>query len=85
MMGLYFLVLVAVGILRPIKNVLALDGLAEGDFYQVYLVSALVVLFAPLFNHLGDRIPWRRLIRSSTSRLRRAGEQPRCRASCSST
>ena len=62
MMGLYFIVLVAVGILRPIKNALALDGLAEGDFYQVYLVSALVVLFAPIFNHLADRIRWRTLI-----------------------
>jgi AAA family ATP:ADP antiporter len=62
MMALYFVVLVAVGILRPIKNALALDGLAEGDFYQVYLVSALVVLFAPIFNWLGDRVRWRTLI-----------------------
>ena len=62
MMGLYFLVLIAVGILRPIKNALALDGLAEGDFYQVYLVSAGVILFAPTFNYLADRIPWRTLI-----------------------
>jgi AAA family ATP:ADP antiporter len=62
MMALYFVVLVAVGILRPIKNALALDGLAEGDFYQVYLVSALVVLFAPIFNWLADRVRWRTLI-----------------------
>jgi ATP/ADP translocase len=62
MMGLYFVVLVSVGILRPVKNALALDGRAEGDFYQVYLVSAIVVLFAPIFNHLADRIRWRTLI-----------------------
>ncbi|MGD8871227.1 MAG: cyclic nucleotide-binding domain-containing protein [Gemmatimonadota bacterium] len=62
MMSLYFVVLVSVGILRPVKNALALDGRAEGDFYQVYLVSALAVLFAPVFNHLADRVPWRRLI-----------------------
>ena len=62
MMGLYFLVLVAVGILRPVRNALALDSRAEGDFYQVYLLSALVVLFAPIFNHLADRIAWRKLI-----------------------
>lgn len=62
MMGLYFVVLVSVGILRPVKNALALDGRAQGDFYEVYLVSALAVLFAPIFNHLADRFPWRRLI-----------------------
>ena len=62
MMGLYFLILFAVGILRPIRNALALDGLAEGDFYQVYLISAVVIVFAPIFNHLADRIRWRTLI-----------------------
>ncbi len=62
MMGLYFLVLVAVGILRPIRNALALDGLAESEFYKSYLVSAIVILFAPVFNRLADRIPWRTLI-----------------------
>ncbi len=62
MMGLYFLVLFAVGILRPIRNTLALDGLAEGDFYQVYLISAVVILFAPAFNHVADRVAWRKLI-----------------------
>ena len=62
MMGLYFLILFAVGILRPIRNALALDGLAEGDFYQVYLISAAVIVFAPIFNHLADRIRWRTLI-----------------------
>ena len=56
MMGLYFLVLFAVGILRPIRNALALDGLAESEFYKVYLISAVVILFAPLLNHLSDRI-----------------------------
>ena len=62
MMGLYFLVLFAVGILRPIRNALALDGLAESEFYKVYLVSAVVILFAPAFNYLADRIQWRTLI-----------------------
>jgi hypothetical protein len=59
MMGLYFLVLFAVGILRPIRNALALDGLAESEFYKVYLISAVVILFAPLLNYLSDRIQWR--------------------------
>jgi len=62
MMGLYFLVLFAVGILRPIRNALALDGLAESEFYKVYLISAVVILFAPLLNYLSDRIQWRTLI-----------------------
>ncbi|MEX1256696.1 MAG: HEAT repeat domain-containing protein [Gemmatimonadota bacterium] len=62
MMGLYFLVLFAVGILKPIRNALALDGLGESEFYKVYLVSAVVILLAPAFNHLSDRIPWRTLI-----------------------
>jgi hypothetical protein len=62
MMALYFVVLVSVGILRPIKNALALDGLADGDFYRVYLVSAMVVLFAPVFNYLADHVRWRTLI-----------------------
>jgi len=65
MMALYFLVLVAVGILRSVRNALALDGLAEGDFYQVYFVSALVVLFAPIFNRLAKHFPWRVLIPAS--------------------
>jgi AAA family ATP:ADP antiporter len=62
MMGLYFLILVAVGILRPVRNALALESRAEGDFYQVYMLSALVILFAPVFNHLADRVRWRTLI-----------------------
>jgi ATP:ADP antiporter, AAA family len=61
MMGLFFLVVCAVGILRPIKNALALDGLGATDFYKVYFVSAVVVLFVPLFNRLSDRIAWRTL------------------------
>ncbi len=64
MMGLYFLVLLSVGILRPIRNTLALDGLAQTDFYKVYLISALVIFFVPLLNQLSDRISWRRLIPS---------------------
>jgi ATP:ADP antiporter, AAA family len=61
MMGLFFLVVCAVGILRPIKNSLALDGLGSTDFAKVYLVSALVLLFAPVFTRLADRLPWRTL------------------------
>jgi ATP:ADP antiporter, AAA family len=61
MMGLFFLVVCAVGILRPIKNSLALDGLGATDFYKVYLVSAVVVLFVPVFNRLADFLPWRTL------------------------
>ncbi|MEX2527241.1 MAG: cyclic nucleotide-binding domain-containing protein [Gemmatimonadota bacterium] len=62
MMGLYFLVLLSVGILRPIRNTLALDGLGQTDFYKVYIVSAVVIGFVPLLNTLSDRVPWRRLI-----------------------
>jgi ATP:ADP antiporter, AAA family len=61
MMGLFFLVVCAVGILRPIKNALALDGLGSTDFYKVYFVSAVVVLFVPIFNRLSDHLPWRML------------------------
>ncbi len=62
MMGLYFLVLFAVGILRPIRNALALDGLADTRFYQVYLVSGVVILAVPPYNRLADRVRWRVLI-----------------------
>jgi ATP:ADP antiporter, AAA family len=61
MMGLFFVVVCAVGILRPIKNSLALDGLGATDFAKVYLVSAIVLLFAPIFNRLSDWLPWRTL------------------------
>jgi ATP/ADP translocase/HEAT repeat protein len=59
---LFFLVLTTVGILRPVRNVLALDGLADTEFYKTYFVSAFVVLFAPIYNRLADRISWKRLI-----------------------
>jgi ATP:ADP antiporter, AAA family len=59
MMALYFLIICAVGILRPIKNSLALDGLGSTNFYKVYLVSAFVILFVPFFNRLADRYSWR--------------------------
>ena len=62
MMGLFFLVVCAVGILRPIKNALALDGLGASDFYKVYLVSAVVIVFVPLFNRAADRFSWRWLL-----------------------
>ena len=62
MMGLSFLVLLVVGILRPVRSAIALAGLEPGDFYQVYFVSAIVVLVAPLYNRLADRISWQRLI-----------------------
>jgi len=62
MMGLYFLVLLSVGILKPIRNTLALDGLGETDFYKVYLISALVIVFVPILNRLSDHVSWQRLI-----------------------
>jgi ATP/ADP translocase/HEAT repeat protein len=64
MMALYFVVVFVVGILRPVRAALALDGLAAGDFYQVYFVSAVVMLFAPAYNHLADRMRWKYLIPS---------------------
>lgn len=62
MAGLFFVVVCAVGILRPIKNALALDGLADTQFYRVYVVSAFVVLFIPLYNRLADHVRWRKLL-----------------------
>jgi antibiotic biosynthesis monooxygenase (ABM) superfamily enzyme len=62
MFVLFFLVVCAVGMLRPIKNALALDGLGATDFARVYLVSAVVVLFVPpVFNRLSDWLPPRTL------------------------
>ena len=62
MFSLFFLVVCAVGVLRPIRNALALDGLADTEFYKVYLVSAVVVFFVPIYNRLAERFPWRWLI-----------------------
>ncbi|MGH7467878.1 MAG: Npt1/Npt2 family nucleotide transporter [Longimicrobiales bacterium] len=62
LMGLFFLVVCAVGVLRPIKNALALDGLGDTDFYKTYLVSAAVIFFVPFYNRLSDRVAWRWLI-----------------------
>lgn len=62
MMGLSFVVIFVVGVLRPIRDAIALDGLGAGDFYQVYFVSAIVVLFVPPYNRLADRIAWKNLI-----------------------
>jgi ATP:ADP antiporter, AAA family len=62
MMGLFFLVVCAVGILKPIKNSLALDGLGSTNFYKVYLVSAVVVVFVPLFNRASTRYSWKWLL-----------------------
>ncbi|MBI4520500.1 MAG: hypothetical protein HY701_06660, partial [Gemmatimonadetes bacterium] len=62
MMALFFLVVCAVGILRPIRNALALDGLGATEFYKTYLVSAVVVFFVPAYNRLADRFPWRWLV-----------------------
>jgi ATP:ADP antiporter, AAA family len=62
MMGLFFLVVCAVGILKPIKNSLALDGLGATNFYKVYLVSAVVVVFVPLFNRASTRFSWKWLL-----------------------
>ncbi len=62
MAGLFFLIITTVGIIKPIKNAFALDGLADSQFYRVYLISAAVVLFVIPYNRLADRIPWRWLI-----------------------
>ena len=62
MMLLSFTVIFVVGVLRPIRDAIALDGLEPGDFYQVYFVSAIVVLFVPLYNRLADRVRWKELI-----------------------
>jgi AAA family ATP:ADP antiporter len=62
LMGLFFLVICAIGILRPIKNAVALGGLGETEFYQVYVISAVVVGFVPLYNWLGEHVRWRRMI-----------------------
>jgi ATP/ADP translocase len=62
LMGLFFLVICAVGILRPIKNVLALDGLGGTNFYKTYLVSAVVILFVPIYSRLADHFSWRTMI-----------------------
>ncbi|NIP78543.1 MAG: hypothetical protein GWM90_04800, partial [Gemmatimonadetes bacterium] len=62
LMAMFFLVVTAFGILKPVRNAFALSGLGEGQFYKVYLVSAVVVLFVPLYNRLADVIGWRRLV-----------------------
>ena len=62
MMALSFLVIFVVGVLRPIRDAIALDGLEPGHFYQVYFVSAVVVLFVPLYNRLAERVRWKELI-----------------------
>ena len=62
LMGLFFLVICAIGILRPIKNAVALIGLGATNFYEAYVVSAAVVGFVPLYNWLGARVRWRRMI-----------------------
>jgi ATP/ADP translocase len=64
MMALNFVVIFVVGVLRPVRAAIALDGLAAGDFYQVYFVSAIVMLFAPAYNSLADRMRWKHLIPS---------------------
>ena len=62
LMAMFFLVVTAVGILNPVRNALALSGLASGEFYKVYLVSAVVVLLVPVYNRLADRVGWRTLV-----------------------
>ncbi len=62
LMGAYFLVVTAVGIMKPAKNALALSGLPAGTFYRTYLVSVAVILFVPVYNRLSDWIGWRRLV-----------------------
>ncbi len=62
MASLFFLVVTTVGILKPTRNAFALEGLADSEFYKVYMISAIVILFVVPYNRLADRIPWRRLI-----------------------
>jgi AAA family ATP:ADP antiporter len=62
LMGMFFLVVTAFGILKPVRNAFALAGLGGRDFYKVYLVSAVVVLFVPIYNRLADLMGWRRLV-----------------------
>lgn len=62
LMGMFFLVVTAVGILKPVRNAFALSGLGAGNFYKVYLISAVVVLFVPVYNRLADRVGWRALV-----------------------
>lgn len=61
-MGFFFLIVCAVGVLRPIKNALALEGLGATGFYKVYVVSAAVALFVPLYNSAADRVSQRWLV-----------------------
>lgn len=61
MATLFFLVQCTVGVLRPVKNAVAVSTLGEG-FFKAYAVSAVVVLFVPLYNWLTARFPWRHLI-----------------------
>ena len=62
MMGMYFLVLCSLGVLRPVRNALALDGIGGPNFYRVYIVSAAVIFVAPLVDRLSQRLAWRQLI-----------------------
>ena len=64
MAALFFLVVGTIGIMKPIKNALALGGLGASGFFKVYLVSAAVVVFVPPYNRLANRVPWRWLIPS---------------------
>ena len=65
MAALFFLISCAVGVLRPVKNALALEGLGGVNFYRVYLVSAAVVLFVPPWTRLVARTGWHRLVTGS--------------------
>jgi AAA family ATP:ADP antiporter len=62
MMGMYFLILCALGVLRPVRNALALDAIGGANFYRVYIVSAAVVVVAPLLDRLARRLSWRTLV-----------------------
>jgi ATP/ADP translocase/HEAT repeat protein len=62
MAALFFLISCAVGVLRPVKNALALDGLGGAGFYKVYLVSGAVLLFVPPYLRLANRVDWRKLV-----------------------
>lgn len=69
MMGVYFLILCALGVLRPVRNALALEGLGGVHFYRVYVVSAAVIFVAPMLDRLARWFTWRQLIPAAAATL----------------
>ena len=57
--SLYLLIICAIGMLHPVRNALALEGLGGGGFYKVYYASAFVALAVVPFHHAMARLPAR--------------------------